>query len=105
MRDTLPLRASQAECGVVNLDMQKNSGTHWVAYWVLPASSIYFDSYGLPPPNELLNYLPGNILRQTFQLQTMSQVICGHMCVFVLHQLNIGKSFKEIILSIYMHSI
>lgn len=33
MRDTLPGKVNDVECGVVNLDISRNSGTHWVCYY------------------------------------------------------------------------
>ena len=33
MRDTLPKNIQQHECGVVNLDLIKNPGTHYVCYF------------------------------------------------------------------------
>ena len=30
MRDTLPDNLDDEECGIVNLDLSKNKGTHWV---------------------------------------------------------------------------
>ena len=33
MRDTLPDKVDDEECGVVNLDESRNSGTHWVFHY------------------------------------------------------------------------
>ena len=32
MRDLLPKNVDKFECGIVNLDSYKGSGTHWVCY-------------------------------------------------------------------------
>lgn len=100
MRDGLPLKIQKRECGVVNLDSGSGSGTHWVAYWKDGQEKIYFDSYGLDPPNEVANYLKCPIRAQTFQLQGPNDVICGHLCLQVLRELSVGKKFEEIILSL-----
>ena len=101
MRDALIGRDSlfnKQECGIVNLDDSENQGTHWVAYSNNPC--IYFDSFGLDPPLELKQYLNDDILIQTFQLQAYDDFICGHLCLHVLHELNRGKKFKDIILNL-----
>ena len=33
MRDTLPNKVSNKECGIVNLYVSKNNGIHWVCYY------------------------------------------------------------------------
>ena len=69
MRDSLPSKIKKDECGVVNFDASSGDGTHWVAYWKKGPVRIYFDSYGLDPPTEILHYLSGGpIHTQTFQL-------------------------------------
>ena len=59
MRDSLPPFVKTAECGVYNLDLDSKSGTgsHWVCYYTKPGvnkrTAIYFDSFGLDPPEEV----------------------------------------------------
>lgn len=51
MRDELPLRPHKRECGIMNLDSSKESGSHWVAYVKDEDYIEYFNSYGnLKPP-------------------------------------------------------
>lgn len=100
MRDLLPPRKWAIECGIVNLDDNTGNGTHWVAYYFCSNSKIYFDSFGLDPPLELVNYLGSDILIQTFQLQDFNDFICGHLCLYVLQELNKDINFKNIILKL-----
>ena len=46
MRDDLIF----GNCGIINLHPTK--GTHWVCF----INNFYFDSYGCPPPQNILNY-------------------------------------------------
>lgn len=93
MRDTLPITgALQRECGILNLDISTNPGTHWVAYRKINNQVEYFDSFGnLKPPKELVRYL-GNckIFYNNDQFQNYSQINCGHLC---LQFLNNGSHF------------
>ena len=109
MRDKLPPHPTIPECGIVNLDDDGNnppgnSGTHWVAYLIDSKRKLYFDSYGLEPPNELECYLKhydkGPLLMQTEQLQGTDESICGHLSLYVLYHLNLNYDFKKIINSL-----
>jgi hypothetical protein len=110
MRDALPKKHKSKECGIVNLDSHTGDGTHWVGYYSNKGTNIYFDSYGLDPPTELVDYLGGNILTQTFQLQKPGDVICGHLCLIVIQELSAAEPttdleeiYKDIILTIYKY--
>ena len=102
MRDTLPTDIDLNECGVVNLDSNQGNGTHWVAYYKNGNIRIYFDSFGLDPPNEVKKYIGFPLLVQTYQLQKADDAICGHLCVHVLKELASGKQFKDIINSLWL---
>ena len=53
-RDALPAKPERNECGLLNLDSSAGRGTHWVAWWKRGDMKLYFDSYGIVPPNELV---------------------------------------------------
>ena len=55
--DTLPKKPNKKECGIVNFDKSGAPGTHWVAWYKNGKTKIYFDSYGVQPPIEVINYL------------------------------------------------
>lgn len=90
MRDTLPLtKPHKIECGVINTDLIKNSGTHWVAYIKNGNCVSYFDSYGnLKPILELVRYLGNNVkIKYNFEnYQNYNQIICGHLCIEFLYR-------------------
>ena len=101
MRDTLPDKINNKECGVVNLDVSKNTGTHWVCYYKNKDTSYYFDSFGLDPPLELQNYLNSRIELSTFQIQNFNTHHCGYYCLLILKLLE-RYDFKEIVLDFVM---
>lgn len=87
MRDELPKRVHKSECGIVNLDSGKNSGTHWTAYWKSGSQAEYYDSFGnLQPPIELIKYLNCPIVYNHKADQTFDTVNCGHLCLKFLYK-------------------
>lgn len=82
MRDELPSKPYQMECGVINLDISKNAGTHWVAYGKINDYIEYFDSYGnLKPPKEFIKYVGENINYNYDNIQKNNRYNCGHLCL------------------------
>ena len=99
--DTLPGKPNKKECGIVNLDKSGGPGTHWVAWYKNGNNKIYFDSYGIQPPKEIIKYLGKGIEYNTDQLQPRETVFCGHLCLYVLKELNEGVDFQSIINKFY----
>tara|TARA_Y100000289_G_scaffold66182_1_gene81853 strand:+ start:2738 stop:3148 length:411 start_codon:yes stop_codon:yes gene_type:complete len=100
MRDQLPKRCTKNTCGILNLDDNSGSGTHWVCWFKKGPIKLYFDSYGLPPPKEILTYLGKGVQYPTEQIQK-SGVICGHLCLFVLCRLSQGQDLQSIVNELY----
>ena len=112
-RDNLPKKVDLRGSYIVNLDSKDGSGTHWVACHVNRNEKYYFDSFGLPPPKEIVKFLGGKphavgnseypsgdnhlIVYNTSQIQDMSEAICGHLCLMVLYRLNHGSLFSDIL--------
>ena len=90
--DTLP---NKKECGIVNFDKSGGPGTHWVAWYNNGKTKIYFDSYSVQPPIEVIQYLGKPIHYNTNQVQPAGQVICGHLCLYVLKELSAGHEFQK----------
>ena len=97
VRDNLLSKPWKDECGILNLDDTAGTGTHWVAWYKKDKEKFYFDSYGIQPPRELVEYLKDPILYNTERLQPKDQVFCGHLCLFVLKQLTLGRRLQKIV--------
>lgn len=87
MRDNLPNNPNNVECAILNLDISINDGTHWVAYVKVKKYAQYFDSYGLKPPMELINYLTmKTILFYNYEnCQKNNPYNCGHLSIKFLN--------------------
>ena len=95
--DTLPKKPNKKECGIVNFDKSGDSGTHWVAWFKNGKNKIYFDSYGVQPPIEIIRYLGKPIRHNTDQVQPTGEVFCGHLYLYVLKELSAGHEFQKVL--------
>ena len=89
LRDTLPTKTKLNECGVFNLDSSSGDGTHWVTWFKKGKEKFYFDSYGMQPPSELIDYLKSPIFYNSERVQQNGEVFCCHLCLFALKQLSL----------------
>lgn len=82
-RDKLPLHYKHCESAIVNLDVDRGEGTHWVAYKKIGKQVKYYDSFGnLPPPLEVQKYFNGcNIEYNYDRHQKYNTTNCGHLCL------------------------
>ena len=65
LRDTLPKKAKLNECCILNLDSSSSDETHWVVWFKKGKDKLYFDSYGVQPPSELIAYLKSPIFNNS----------------------------------------
>ena len=96
MRDQLPKKPNNVETGIINLDNSSGPGTHWVAYAIDPRGIVYFDSYGLAPPKEFMQYVNEKserfsipIFYSTLPTQQLNDPpICGREVLNVLTEIS-----------------
>ncbi len=102
MRDELKnLKPLKIECGILNLNLSNESGSHWVCWFKKNNNKYYFNSFGLPPPREVIGYLgSSNLKYSTFQLQGLKDLNCGKWCYNVLKRLSQGYDYEDLILSL-----
>lgn len=89
--DSIPFWLINKPFGIViNLDPKWKPGSHWVAVYIPEfGPAIYFDSFGLLPPDTILTYLERNCKKYGYKYnQNVYQgdlsIKCGHFCVFFL---------------------
>ena len=121
MRDeigNLDAVSSNDECFNMNLDDSNSAGTHWIAVNIAGASdtsgagatdtssasgtTYYFDSFGLPPTDEIKRYCKEPRFYNSFVFQKPSEVICGHLCIYFLYSMRkCNKDFCTVLDEIY----
>ena len=97
MRDTLPKKLKLNECGILNLDSSSGDDTHLVMWIKNGKNKLYFDSYGVQPPSELITYPKSPIFYNSERVQQNDEVFCGHLFLFVLKQLSLGNNLQTVI--------
>lgn len=70
-----------------------NSGGmgHWVALNIKGDEATYFDSYGIPPPPQVIKFIKSNKLKMTWNIndiQDYAGIECGFYCVAFIHYMN-----------------
>ena len=106
MRDELPSKPWKMECGVLNLNTHEQKGSHWIAWYKAGKERYYFDSFGEPPPIEMMQYLKTSrelksdlpvIKQNAVTVQHDASNECGSLCLFVLTHLSNGIPFSSIL--------
>ena len=73
---------------------KENEGSHYVCFQCNKYPSgekqcIYFDSYGMPPPEEIKRFCaPAKVHHNTKDIQSMQADCCGYFCLAFLHYIN-----------------
>ena len=76
------------------------SGSHWVATFVKDGIINYFDSFGLPPFQEIVNHAEKKnltLIHQNNQIQHLSTTTCGYFCLYFLNEMNKGSSYFNLL--------
>ena len=95
---------------VINLDEYENTGTHWVALFVKPKYTVYFDSFGIVHiPKEInkficskaldfvIGHAVGNndIKSNIFGIQAYDSIMCGYFCIEFINYMLKGKTLLD----------
>ena len=77
----------------LNGDGEQNEGSHWVALQVQKTKNgkempMYMDSYGMPPPKDVLDYVGMYVPYNTKDVQSLMADYCGWFCCAWLHYIN-----------------
>ena len=81
---------------IYNLEPSYMSGSHWVATYVKNGIINYFDSFGMPPFQEIVNHAKRKnmtLLHQSDQIQNLLTTTCGYFCLYFLNEMNKGRSY------------
>ena len=92
-------KLKNGQCLVLNLDGVLGSGTHWVGYYRKNDSIYYFDSFGLPPPQDVIDQYRDccRMFYSSNEIQKMKSIKCGYYVIMFLDEVHNGKSMYDFI--------
>ena len=112
-RNNLPNKIKKGAY-VINLDEYENTGTHWVALFVKPKYTVYFDSFGIEHiPKEINKFINNDTTKSTaepsslersaiariksniFRIQAYDSIICGYFCIEFINYMLKGKTLLD----------
>ena len=102
-KDELPVvkKPLQVKSFIVNTDLARDPGQHWVALYFKVKKAIHFDSNRLPPlKDHVLPFIQNNSLgfiENTQMLQDVMSEVCGLYCIYILYELNQGSSLQNLL--------
>ena len=81
---------------IVNMqDHDEGEGTHWVVfYYNKPLTSIYFDSFGFPPPEDVEEVIKEYIYNDE-DIQDLESTACGSFCIAFIKFLHDKQDKQE----------
>lgn len=101
-RDEVPTKIHDNQSMVINMEDSEKSGSHWVCIYNSHDDKFieYFDSYGLPPPEECIKSMKSTnkiVCYNTSQIQGINSILCGYYCMYYINERDNGKSMYDII--------
>ena len=85
---------------IYDLEPHNMSGSHWIATYVRDGVINYFDSFGLPPFQEMVDHAIKKdltLLHQNQQIQNFYTSICGYFCLYFLNEMHKGTDYFDLL--------
>lgn len=105
-RDQTVPHDHQQSLFIYNLEPSYMNGSHWVATYVKNNTINSFDSFGMPPFQEIINHARSKnltLLHQDNQVQNIITTTCGYFCLYFLNEMIKGTSCYDLLGAFDMH--
>ena len=92
---------------IYNLEPSYMGGSHWVATYVKNGIINYFDSFGMPPFQEIVDHAKTKnmtLLHQSDQIQNLLTTTCGYFCLYFLNEMSKGRSYYDLLKVFNIHN-
>ena len=82
---------------IINLQSRgEGGGSHWTTLFRKNGQNVYFDSFGVMPPYEIVKMLKNeDICYYEDQIQDVVSTACGYYCIVFLYIMNTSRNMKE----------
>ena len=88
---------------IVNLDDSEGVGTHWISMIKMKNNKyLYFDSFGAPPPQTILDTLkidPNKLQYNDQQIQDIKSQTCGYFAILFAYYYSREKTPNKTIIA------
>lgn len=88
-------------CYIINLEDSSDfgNGSHWVCFILDTNKKLYFDSYGIIPSDDIIQFMnryKNNIpiVYNIDQIQDIDSVLCGFFCLYFIYYITILNKYK-----------
>jgi hypothetical protein len=103
--NTVPKKDRLNKFYVVNLQSSnQGNGTHWCCFSTFSKHCVYFDSYAVKPPTNVINFISDLGIKKIAywdkQIQSLRQTFCGWLCLMFLDFLYKGILKKQSLFTI-----
>ena len=89
---------------IINLNNHNQEGSHWVSLIKQNDILYYWDSYGMPPPIEILKINTNKIYYNTYTIQDIKEENCGYYCLFFLYHMKLYKNDYKKMLELFIYN-
>ena len=99
-RDQTVLHNHRQALFIYILEPSYMSGSHWVATYVKDGVINYFDSFGMPPFQQMVNHTRSKsltLLHQNNQIQNINTTTCGYFCLYFLNEMSKGTTYYDLL--------
>ena len=94
-RNNLP-KTIKKGASIINLDEYENTGTHWIALFVKPKYTVYFDSFGIEHiPKEINKFINNDIKSNIFRILAYDSIMCRYFCLKFINNMLQGKTLSD----------
>jgi hypothetical protein len=74
---------------IINMSSTGHPGTHWVSLYANKHYIIYFDSFGVVPSQEVIDWADGRkLIYNDIQAEELDGVNCGQLSLWFLKTIN-----------------
>jgi hypothetical protein len=89
---------------IINLDNHNGQGTHWVSFIKKDDIIYYFDSFGLPPPEQILKINETKIYYNVYNIQDIEETSCGFYCLYFIYNMKIYNNDYKKFLELFVNN-
>ena len=102
-KDAIPSKLAKRKHGamIINMNNSNQGGSHWIAILLNKNNSIYFDSFGIVPSNEVVAFMKQRGKPMYYvdrQLQNLTSSSCGWFCIHFIDEVILkGRNILDVL--------